>query len=119
MTTRKLALVAAVLALTAPTAAAAEVATIVNESDTNVELFLKWSDVPFESQRIVLAPGEVRREQRPPGTQLYVRFDSTPGVPGAAREVRGRVITANVPGGEGYVSTFRRVSPAVVALTGR
>lgn len=110
--------VAVVLVGTVSTGRADEIATITNDTDTNIELYLKWSHVPNESAKIVLAPGESIRQQAPPGKKLFMRFNSTPDVQGAPREIKLQVITANVPNGGGYTSTFKRSSPTIVVLTG-
>jgi hypothetical protein len=111
--------VAAALAvvLTCPLASADEVATIVNDSDSNIELYLKWSHVPNESQKIILRPGDSYRTQAPSGKRLDMRFNSTPGLNPPA-EVRLRVRTAEVDAGAGYKSTFKQKNPKVVVLTG-
>ena len=90
---RAILLVALAVVASSPLAAfAAETATIVNQSDLSVEYFLKWSNVPFESGKLVLAPGEVRSVSGPDGARLDIRFNSTPGG-GPPREVRYQVVT--------------------------
>ena len=55
----------AVLAGASSRAAADEVATIVNDTDTNIELYLKWSTVANESAKIVLDDATLSDEYRP------------------------------------------------------
>jgi hypothetical protein len=98
-------------------ARAEENATIINESDLNVEFFLKWSHLRDESEKIVLAPGESWPVSGPDGARLYIRYNSTPGrLPAAERFTR--VITARVngPAHPGYKSYLWNVSPIMVAL---
>jgi hypothetical protein len=78
-----------------PNAHATENATIVNKSTKNVEFYLKWSDLPQESEKIVLEPDESRPAKGVDGTVLKMRYNSTPGqLP--PREKVVKVITANV-----------------------
>lgn len=95
-----------------------EVATIVNGSQLNVELYLKWSNLPRESAKIVLRPGDSWSAKGPSGAKLEMRFNSTPGMNNPPAEVFVKVRTAEVTEGNGYVSTFKNKNPQVVVLTG-
>ena len=98
-------------------ALADESATIVNNSKKNVEFFLYWSELPRESGKIVLAPGESRTTNGPDGAVLKMRFNSTPGqLPPRERVVQ--VITANVndPHHPGYISYFRDLNKFIVGI---
>jgi hypothetical protein len=99
---------------------AAETATLVNASSKNVALFAKWSNLPYESNKIVLAPGERWHFSGPDGAGLYVRFNSTPGIL-PPRERSYRVITAGsvAPYHPGFYSYFRHVAPHVIDLFDR
>jgi hypothetical protein len=97
-------------------ARAGETATIRNDSNVNVGLFLKWASQP-ESPLIVLAPGEFRRFSSFNGDVLYIRYNSTPAaVP--PREESYRVITLPTlfDPEPGYTSSFRNVAPNVVHI---
>lgn len=119
MLSKKMLVLATVTASTffASMATAAETATLVNRSNKNIALYAKWSHVNFESRKIVLAPGERRQFRGPDGANLWVRFNSTPGV-SPARERRYRVIstTGVAPQHPGFPSFFRNVAPHVVNL---
>lgn len=104
--------------LMSATSRADEVATIVNESSMNIELYLKWSNLPNESAKIVLRPKEFRMAVGPSGARLDMRYNSTPGLTAPPAEVVLRVRTADVDAGRGYISTFRNRTPDVVILTG-
>ena len=89
---------------------AAEVATLENATATNIELYLQWSDRPYGSGKIVLAPGERRTFWAADGASLTLWFNSTPGMVQPPRERRVRVVTlrAPVPDNQvGYLSYFR------------
>jgi hypothetical protein len=113
-------LTAVAVAFSAAELNAAEAATLVNASSRNVELSAKWSNLPYESPKIVLAPGERRHFSGPDGAALYVRFNSTPGIL-PARERSYRVITAGgvAPYHPGFHSYFRHIAPHVVDLFDR
>jgi hypothetical protein len=101
----------------ASSARSGEVATIRNESNHVVSFYLRWTDLPYDSHLIRLAPGEFWRTDGPDGSALFIRFDSMPGtVP--VREMRHRVATrfGNFPGDRGMISVFRSVSPFAVDL---
>lgn len=95
-----------------------EVATIVNKTNKNVSLYLQWSHLDYESDLIVLGPGDRLRQAGPDGATLSMRFNSTPGVAGDPREIRVQVITRNVPNGAGpgFISYFRNRTPAEVDI---
>ena len=115
---RAIALLACAVVASGPLAAfAAEAATIVNRSHQPVAMIAKWSNLPFESPLIVLAPGESWSNSGPDGAQLDIRFNSaSPQLP--FREMRYRVVTSPtfIPGQPGSVSSFRNVSPFLVDL---
>lgn len=121
--TRVLTGLAALIAAVAlcPTARADEVATINNQTDVNVSLYLKWSNLSYESELITLAPGESYTVRGPDGKALYMRFNSTPTVAGPARERKVQLYTNRVPTdvGPGYVSFFRPSSPNIVGISDR
>jgi hypothetical protein len=99
---------------------ALEVATIVNDSNGNVPLHLWWSNLPQESDVIVLAPGESTTVRGPDGATLGMRFNSTPALT-PPREVKLRIVTARLPpgvNGAGYKSTFKQQTKDVVVLVG-
>ena len=115
---RAIVLLAFAVAASGPLAAfAAEAATIVNRSNQPVAMIARWSNLPFDSPLIVLAPGESWSNSAPDGAQLDIRFNSaSPQLP--FREMRYRVVTSPtfIPGQPGYVSSFRNVSPFLVDL---
>jgi hypothetical protein len=98
-------------------AVADETATIRNESLHAVPMYVKWSNLPVESQMILLAPGQVYGARGPDGAALFIRFNATPGSQ-FPKEVKYRVITGFSAGplDPGVVSVFRNVSPFEVNL---
>ncbi len=94
-----------------------ERATIVNDSYLNVEFYVKWSDIPFWSPKIVLAPGESYTTSGPDRGRLLLSYNTTPGrYP--ARVSRVVILTARAyaPWQTGYVSYFRAQSPIQIQL---
>jgi hypothetical protein len=90
-----------------PAARGQTVATVINDSPFTVQLLLKWSHVPFESPMITLQPQDLVHQVGPPGANLYIRFNATPGR--GPFEKSYRVVTASgvSPQSWGAVSFFR------------
>lgn len=95
-----------------------ETATIQNESNHTVRFYLKWSHLPFESQRIDLLPGQRYTTRGPDGTALFIRYNSTPTENVFPRELSGPIATrfTAAPQDLGMFSCFRNVTPWVVNL---
>jgi hypothetical protein len=95
-----------------------ETATIRNESMHAVPMVLKWSNVPFESAPIVLAPGQSYTSRGPDGQSLFVRFNATPTNSQFPRWVSYQVITRFTASSfdPGVVSVYRNTSAFEVNL---
>ena len=95
-----------------------EVATIVNRSNYDVQLYLKWSHVKRESAKIVLKRGQSIRQTGPDRAQLFIRFNANPG--GPPHEMRHRVITQQTyPDRPGFVSYFRDAGRGKIQLSSK
>ena len=95
-----------------------EVATVVNASQFDVQLYLKWSHVPNWSAQILLRRGQNIRQLGPDGAQLLVRFNARP--IGPPREVSFRLITERTyPNRPGFVSYFRDTGRGEIELSSR
>jgi hypothetical protein len=98
----------------------AATATLVNASGSDVQLFLKWSNLQNESPLITLRSGEQIRIVGSPGAELWIRFDSSPYDP-QIHEQRFRLITQQTTQTNqlGFVSIFRATSQGRVGLFDR
>jgi hypothetical protein len=98
-------------------ASGAEVATVRNESNGFVTFHAKWSNVPYESSPITLAPGQSYKLVGPDAAQLGVRFNATPNSPWISPRVyRVRTWRVYTPYSPGYVSRFRWATPYLIDL---
>ena len=88
---------------------AEEVATLHNRSSYTVYFYLRWTNIPRESVRLKLAPGETLTNAGPDGARFFVRFDETPLTPliSPAEERHAQLYTLRTyTPGPGRVSSF-------------